>query len=389
MKKILLMIVTFMLLFTSAGIHLVLADDLKLAESAKSAILIEASTGKILFEKNADEKLHPASMTKMISMLLIIEAIKDGVINWDQVVTVSENASSMGGSQILLETGEKMSVRDLFKGVAIASGNDAVVALAETVAGSVNNFVGMMNKRAKELGLTNTNFKNPHGLDDANHYSSSRDMSIIARELVKYKEVLDYTKIYEDYLREDTDRKIWLVNTNRLVRFYDGVDGLKTGYTEDAGYCMTATAEKDGMRIIAVVMGEETSKIRNQEVSEMLDYAFAQYKVINMLKNKNTIGEYRVENGKDEYVLIVPKEEATMVKKKSDKDEALTYDIKIKSLKAPLKVGDDVGTLTIKENGQKVKTVKLTVAKDVDRANFGNLFLRNVKDMITGNMNLN
>lgn len=389
MKKILLMIVTFMLLFTSAGIHLVLADDLKLAESAKSAILIEASTGKILFEKNADEKLHPASMTKMMSMLLIIEAIKDGVINWDQVVTVSENASSMGGSQILLETGEKMSVRDLFKGVAIASGNDAVVALAETVAGSVNNFVGMMNKKAKELGLTNTNFKNPHGLDDANHYSSSRDMSIIARELVKYKEVLDYTKIYEDYLREDTDRKIWLVNTNRLVRFYDGVDGLKTGYTEDAGYCMTATAEKDGMRIIAVVMGEETSKIRNQEVSEMLDYAFAQYKVINMLKNKNTIGEYRVENGKDEYVLIVPKEEATMVKKKSDKDETLTYDIKIKSLKAPLKVGDDVGTLTIKENGQKVKTVKLTVAKDVDRSNFGNLFLRNVKDMITGNMNLN
>ena len=152
---------------------------------------------------------------------------------------------------------------------------------------------------------------------------------------------------------------------------------------------MTATAEKDRMRIIAVVMGEETSKIRNQEVSEMLDYAFAQYKVINMLKNKNTIGEYRVENGKDEYVLIVPKEEATMVKKKSDKDETLTYDIKIKSLKAPLKVGDDVGTLTIKENGQKVKTVKLTVAKDVDRSNFGNLFLRNVKDMITGNMNLN
>ena len=233
MKKILLMIVTFMLLFTSAGIHLVLADDLKLAESAKSAILIEASTGKILFEKNADEKLHPASMTKMMSMLLIIEAIKDGVINWDQVVTVSENASSMGGSQILLETGEKMSVRDLFKGVAIASGNDAVVALAETVAGSVNNFVGMMNKKAKELGLTNTNFKNPHGLDDANHYSSSRDMSIIARELVKYKEVLDYTKIYEDYLREDTDRKIWLVNTNRLVRFYDGVDGCWILYDGD------------------------------------------------------------------------------------------------------------------------------------------------------------
>ena len=383
-----LVIFTFLILFNFMFVFSVQADDLKLAENAKSAILIEASTGKILFEKNADEKLHPASMTKMMSMLLIIEAIEDGVIKWDQIVQVSENASSMGGSQILLETGEKMSVRDLFKGVAIASGNDAVVALAEAVAGSVNNFVSMMNKRSSELGLTNTNFKNPHGLDDANHYSSSRDMSIIAKELVKHKEVLEYTKIYEDYLREDTDRKIWLVNTNRLVRFYDGVDGLKTGYTEDAGYCMTATAEKDGMRIIAVVMGEETSKIRNQEVSEMLDYAFAQYKVINMLKNKSSLGKYRVENGKDEYVKVVPLEEATVVKKKSEKDGNLSYDIKLKALKAPLKIGDNVGTLTIKEDGNSVKTLNLTVDKDVERANFGNLFLRNVKDMVMGNISL-
>lgn len=388
MRKIMLVIFTFLILFNFMFVFSVQADDLKLAENAKSAILIEASTGKILFEKNADEKLHPASMTKMMSMLLIIEAIEDGVIKWDQIVQVSENASSMGGSQILLETGEKMSVRDLFKGVAIASGNDAVVALAETVAGSVNNFVSMMNKRSSELGLTNTNFKNPHGLDDANHYSSSRDMSIIAKELVKHKEVLEYTKIYEDYLREDTDRKIWLVNTNRLVRFYDGVDGLKTGYTEDAGYCMTATAEKDGMRIIAVVMGEETSKIRNQEVSEMLDYAFAQYKVINMLKNKSSLGKYRVENGKDEYVKVVPLEEATVVKKKSEKDGNLSYDIKLKTLKAPLKIGDNVGTLTIKEDGNSVKTLNLTVDKDVERANFGNLFLRNVKDMVMGNISL-
>ena len=389
MKKIMLVVFTFLILFNFTFVFSVQADDLKLAENAKSAILIEASTGKILFEKNADEKLHPASMTKMMSMLLIIEAIEDGVIKWDQIVQVSENASSMGGSQILLETGEKMSVRDLFKGVAIASGNDAVVALAETVAGSVNNFVSMMNKRASELGLTNTNFKNPHGLDDANHYSSSRDMSIIAKELVKHKEVLEYTKIYEDYLREDTDRKIWLVNTNRLVRFYDGVDGLKTGYTEDAGYCMTATAEKDGMRIIAVVMGEETSKIRNQEVSEMLDYAFAQYKVINMLKNKSSLGKYRVENGKDEYVKVVPLEEATVVQKKSEKDGNLSYDIKLKALKAPLKIGDNVGTLTIKEDGNSVKTLNLTVDKNVERANFGNLFLRNVKDMVMGNISLN
>ena len=253
------------------------ADDLNLAENAKSAILIEAETGQIIYEKNADEKLNPASMTKMMSMLLIIEAIENGILKWDQTVTVSENASKMGGSQILLETGEKMTVKDLFKGVAIASGNDAVVALAEASYGTVSAFVSEMNKKAKELGLTNTNFKNPHGLDTADHYSTSRDMSKIARELVKHEEVLKFTSTYEAYLREGTDKKIWLVNTNKLVRFYDGVDGLKTGHTEEAGYCLTATAKKNNMRIIAVAMGEPTSKTRNQEISEMLDYAFAQY----------------------------------------------------------------------------------------------------------------
>ena len=385
MKKILSFLLT-LIMFLSF-ITPIYANDLKLAEKAKSAILIEASTGEILFEKNADEKLHPASMTKMMSMLLIIEAIEDGVLKWDQVIQVSENASSMGGSQILLETGEKMSVLDLFKGVAIASGNDAVVALAEAVAGSESNFVSMMNKRAKELGLTNTNFKNPHGLDDDNHYSTSRDMSIIAKELVKHDEVLKYTKVYEDYLRENTDRKIWLVNTNRLVRFYDGVDGLKTGYTEKAGYCMTATAMKDGMRIIAVVMGEETSKIRNQEVSEMLDYAFAQYKVVNMLSNKN-LGKYRVSNGKEEYVNVVPTSEVTMLKKKSESNDNLSYEVKVKNLKAPIKKGGNIGNLIIKENGNAVRTLTLTTDKDIPKASFLDLFLRNIKDMIIGNMNL-
>ena len=379
-----ILVILFLFLF---GFNSVYADDLKLAESAKSAILIEASTGKILFEKNADEKLHPASMTKMMSMLLIIEAIEDKIIDWDQMVTVSENASSMGGSQILLETGEKMSVRDLFKGVAIASGNDAVVALAETVAGSEGNFVSMMNERALELGLSNTHFKNPHGLDDADHYSSSRDMALIARELVKHEEVLEYTKVYEDYLRENTDRKIWLVNTNRLVRFYDGVDGLKTGFTDDAGYCMTATAKKDGMRVIAVVMGEETSKIRSKEVSEMLDYAFAQYKVVNLLRS-NSLGKYRVENGKDEYVEVISSSLANTVKKKSEKSGKISYDIKVNNLKAPLKVGDNVGSLEVKEDGNVIMKLKLTVKNDVLKANFENLFLRNIFDMISGNMSL-
>ena len=212
MKKILIL-----LMINFLFIPFVSAEDLKLAENAKSAILIEASTGEILFEKNADERLVPASMTKMMSMLVIIEAIENGDLKWNQEIQVSENASSMGGSQILLETGEKMSVRDLFKGVAIASGNDAVVALAEAVAGTEDAFVQKMNDKAKELGLKNTNFKNPHGLDTANHYSSARDMSLIAKELVKHEKVLEFTSVYEDYLRENTDRKIWLVNTNKVV----------------------------------------------------------------------------------------------------------------------------------------------------------------------------
>ena len=241
MRKIL---VILMLLYSIIPIC-VNADELKLAESAQSAILIEASTGEIFFEKNSHERREPASMTKMMSMLLILESIDKGIISWDEIVTVSENASSMGGSQILLETNEKMSVSDLFKGIAVASGNDAVVALAEKIAGTEDMFVDMMNKRAQELGLTDTNFENCHGLHDANHYSSAYDMSIIARELVKHQELFQYTSIYEDYLRENTDRKIWLVNTNKLVRFYDGVDGLKTGYTKEAGYCLTATAKKN------------------------------------------------------------------------------------------------------------------------------------------------
>ena len=384
MKRFLVLL----MLFCFISVPKVKADELKLAENAKSAILIEASTGKIIYEKNADEKLVPASMTKMMSMLLIMESLEKGIIKWDQVIQVSEKASSMGGSQILLETGEKMSVKDLFKGVAIASGNDAVVALAEAVAGTVDAFVNMMNEKAKQLGLKNTSFKNPHGLDTADHYSSARDMSLIAKELVKHEKIFEFTSVYEDYLRENTDRKIWLVNTNKLVRFYDGVDGLKTGFTEGAGYCLTATAKKDGMRIIAVAMGEPSSKERNKEISEMLDYAFAQYKVDDLLKNKGFLGKYRVDNGKKEYAKVVPKDAATILRKKGEKSGKTSYDVSVTSLKAPIKKGDSVGTLKIKEDGKVIRNVKLTVENDIEKANFFEMFIRNMKDMVTGNMSI-
>ena len=363
-------------------------ENTTLAENAKSSILIEASTGEVIYENNADEKLNPASMTKMMSMLLIMEAIENGSLKWDQEIQVSENASSMGGSQILLETGEKMTVQDLFKGVAIASGNDAVVALAEAVAGTEDAFVDMMNEKAKELGLKNTNFKTPHGLDAANHYSSARDMATIAKELVKHEKVLEFTSVYEDYLRENTDKKIWLVNTNKLVRFYDGVDGLKTGYTKEAGYCLTATAKKDGMRVIAVVMGEPDSKTRNAEVSSMLDYAFAQYKIDNLLDGSDSIGKYEVDKGKQRTVNVVPQTDVTVLRKKAEKGGNATYEVKMEALTAPLKKGEKVGTLDIKENGKVIRTINLTVDKDIKKANILELYLQYLEDAITGNTSI-
>lgn len=363
-------------------------NEITLGKMAKSVVLMEASTGKIIYERNANEKLHPASMTKMMSMLLILESIEKGNLKWNDMITVSENASSMGGSQILLETGEQMSVDDLFKGIAIASGNDAVVALAEKVAGTEEVFVKMMNDKAKELGLKNTNFKNPHGLDATDHYSSAYDMAMIAKELVRHEKVLEYSSIYEYYLRDGTDRKTWLVNTNKLVRFYDGVDGLKTGYTKEAGYCLTATAMKNGMRIIAVVMGEPDSKTRNKEVTELLDYAYAQYVLDTIIDSSKVLGKKLVNKGREKYAELVLTEDATNLIKKGEQSNNVTYEIKTNNLEAPLKKGDVVGTLILKENNKKIKTINITVKNNIDKANFIDLYLHNLKDIISGEIEL-
>lgn len=381
MKRVIYIILT---MFIFCSFNVVKAEQIDLAESAVSAILIEPSTGEVIFEKNSHEKLHPASMTKMMSMLLIIENIEKGVISWDEMVTTSPNASGMGGSQILLETGEQMSVRDLFKGIAVASGNDAVVAMAEKIAGTEGMFVSMMNERAKQLGLTDTNFKNPHGLDAADHYSSAYDMSIIAKELVKHPQVLEYTSIYEDYLRQNTDRKIWLVNTNKLVRFYPGVDGLKTGYTKEAGYCLTATAKKCNSRFIAVVMGEADSKTRNAEVSEMLDYAFAQYEVEEILSKDTIVGKVPVTLGNKTEVEIIPLESLSFLNKKGTEKRNISYELKFSSLKSSLKVGDKVGEVNIKENDTVIKTIPVTVKEEISKVNILELYLRNMKSILNG-----
>ena len=383
MKKLCCLVLTIFIFCLSINVR---AEDLSLASNAKSAILLEASTGEVIFEKNSHEKLHPASMTKMMSMLLILENIEKGVINWDDIVTVSSNASSMGGSQILLETNEQMSVSDLFKGIAVASGNDAVVAMAEKIAGTEEEFVNMMNKRANELGLTDTNFKNCHGLDDANHYSSASDMAKIAMELVKHEKLFEYTSIYEDYLREGTDRKFWLVNTNKLVRFYSGADGLKTGYTGEAGFCLTATAKRNGMRIIAVVMGEPDSKTRTSDVSSMLDYAFAQYETETFLSTDSILDTININKGKKEFVNIVPKENVTILNKKTDNKKNATYNLEMYDMKLPLKKGDTVGKLSVYVDDNLYRDIDVTVSEDIEKADILTLYGRYLKKIFTGDI---
>ena len=363
------------------------SNEVDLASNAKSAIIIEQSSGQVLYEKNSHEKIAPASMTKMMSLLLIMEKIDSGKIKLDDVVTVSKNASSMGGSQILLEENEQMTVQDLLKGVAIASGNDAVVALAEYIAGTEDNFVKMMNSKVQELGLSDTNFKNCHGLDEEGHYSSAYDMAMIGRALLDHEKILDYTSIYETYLREDTDRKIWLVNTNKLVRFKTGVDGLKTGYTKTAGYCLTATMKKENMRVIATVMGEDSIENRNSEVSSMLDYSFSQYKMEKYISKNKTLKKIYNNKTKNEVIEIVPYDDVNILTSVIDEINS-SYEIKIDNIKTNIKKGDKVGEIIVKSNGKVVSRMNLTVKNDVKKANLFELYIKYLKDIASGNMTL-
>lgn len=374
MKKILLIIMSFFVLNLN-----VLAEE-DFAPNGKSAILVDNLSGKVLYEKNADEKLAPASMTKLASMLMVMEAIDDGNLKFEDKVTISEEAANMGGSQVFLQAGEVYTVYDLLKSVAIASGNDAVVALAEKIGGSQSGFIDMLNKRLKEIGATNTNFVNAHGLDAEGHYSTARDMSIIARELLKHPKILEFTSIYEEYLEKNDGSRIWLVNTNKLVRFYDGVDGLKTGFTKTAGYCLTATASKNNFRLISVVMGEDTSENRSSDTVKMLNYGFNTFK-INIIKTKGeSLGKVRVEKGKQDNANIVLLNDATEILKNTDPVTEYKFNLKVNKIKAPVKVGDIVGTADIIDSeGNIVDEVDVTVEKDIKKANILDYMLRNLK----------
>lgn len=358
------------------------ADHLQLTEKAKASILLERDTGAVLYENNSHDKLPPASLTKIMTLLLVMEAIESGIIQTNEIVTVSGNAASMGGSQVFLEEGEQISVDNLIKSVAIASANDASVALAERIAGSETAFVQAMNNKAKALKLENTNFQNSSGLPAADHYTTAHDIAIIAKELLKFEQITDYTSIYEDYLRKGQKNEFWLVNTNKLVRFYDYVDGLKTGYTSEAKFCLVATAKKDDMRVISVIMGADSSKERNGMTMDLIDYAFSQYETEKLFEANEKVGEiYFLKSKKYKYDLKTNESISVLHAKGKDKAK-YTSDIFVKETnELPIMKNTQIGTIQIKKDNQQTVEYPLVLKENVELASIPTLMKRTLKNV--------
>ncbi|MBP3626750.1 MAG: D-alanyl-D-alanine carboxypeptidase [Clostridia bacterium] len=339
----------------------------KLDIKAKSVILMEVNTGKILYEDNADEALAPASITKIMSLLLVMEAIDRGDFDLQTVISASEHACSMGGSQIWLEPGESMEVDSLLKAAVIASANDATVALGEAVAGSEEGFVALMNERAKELGMTNTNFVNCTGLDAEGHLTSAHDVAIMSCELIKHDLIKDYSTVWMDTLRNGESE---LVNTNKLVRFYEGTTGLKTGTTSTAGYCLSATAQRNGMELAAVVMGGDTSNDRFNGAKKLLDYGFANYTFSKVDANLDKDIVVEIDKGTEKELTLDAKGTVNLLMKKNEAKEITRKTLLNEGITAPIKKGDVLGEVEIYVGEEKMGGIPLTASKDIDKISF-------------------
>lgn len=372
MKKIILLIMV-----------LIPFNVFALETSAKSSILIEQSTGTIISEEESHTRLPMASMTKMMTLLIIMENIESGKIKLDDMVPISENAASMGGSQVYLSANTTMKLDTLLKSICIASANDATYAIAEYIAGTSDAFVKLMNEKAKELGLKDTNFENVHGLDSDNHFSSAYDMAFIAKELLNHPKILEYSSIYEDYITHPNGTNTWIVNTNKLLNYYEGLDGLKTGYTTKSGYCITATAKRNNMRLISVVMGEENNKIRNQDTIALLNYGFSNFKIETILKSDADLGKINIKSGKSEYAKLKLMNDAVDLVNILEQNK-YNYKIIKDKISAPLKVGDKVGSLIIYANDIKIKEYDLTIDKDIKKAGYFDYLKRNIKYFFRG-----
>ena len=379
MKKILSLILVMLF-----SVNLTAFGEGTLEIAAPSAILIEAGSGKVLYEKDADTKRPPASVTKVMTMLLVMEAIDSEQISMDDMVRCSEHAASMGGSQVYLEPNEEMSVHDMLKAVAVASGNDAAVALSEFVAGSSEGFVELMNKRAKELGMENTTFINCNGLDAEGHLTTARDISIMSRELLKHPKILEFTSMWMDSLRGG---EFGLVNTNKLIRFYDGANGLKTGSTGNAKYCLSASAKRDDMQLIAVVMGADTSKERFASATKLLDYGFANYTIAKSLVKEDELSTISVNKGKTpvlescvdpEFNLLVEKSRVSEIEKRITVPEIIS---------APVKDGEKIGEVEFLLDGNVLAKADILSKNNIERINLIDALSRIVTAFFTGKTN--
>ena len=383
MRKILLIV-----LLTILSFDVLKADNLSGIDiKSESGIIMEASTGKILFDKNMDEQKSPASMTKIMTMLLTVEAIESGKISLEDEVNISANASKMGGSQVYLEENSTATVEMLLKSIAIGSANDASVAVAEKIGGTESNFVNMMNKRAKELGAVNTTFKNPHGLDEEGHLTTAHDLALIARELIKHEEILKLTSTYETTITHKNGKSLWLVNTNKLIKFYNGLDGLKTGFTDNAGYCLTGTMLRNNMRLITVTMKAPTKEDRNTDTINLMEYAYSMYYKSTLIKKDKKIGDMFIDNAKKRKVSYYLKEDASVILDKDVRNIKYNYSVKLNTVKAPLKKNDVIGTLTLHLNNQDIN-YNLIVKESIKKSNYFVRLNNYLKDIISGNLNV-
>lgn len=351
---------------------------------ARAAILIEADSGEVLYEMMPDEQVPIASVTKIMTMLLIMEAVDNGTLTLDDTVTVSENAMSYGGSTMFLEAGEKLSVNDMLKGIAVASANDGCVAMAEHLAGSESAFVDMMNKKAQELGMKNTHFVNTNGLDADNHYSSARDVSIMSRELLKHKTIFNYTSIWTDTLRGG---KFQLANTNKLIHSYDGANGLKTGSTSKALCCLSASAKRDDMQLIAVILGAPTSAKRFDGARALLDYGFANYSVNTQVTAGDNMGSVPVAKGETDRVEAIASDGCSVLVKKGE-EEGIEKEIVLdENVTAPVRAGDKIGTVRVTRGGETIGEIDLTAAADVNKKSITAMLRELILSVFFGGVN--
>ncbi|WP_455682943.1 D-alanyl-D-alanine carboxypeptidase family protein [Thomasclavelia sp.] len=358
------------------------ALDNDVTPNARAAILIEANSKQVLYDKNSSEKLYPASTTKIMTMILMFEAIRDKKLSFEDEITTSKYAASMGGSQVYLEQGESMSLKDMFKSIAIASANDASVAVAEHIAGSIDKFVAMMNDKAKELNLKNTHFKNATGLHDDEHYTCAHDLALMAAYLIQIggDDLLNVTSLYDSYIRENTKQSFWLVNTNKLLKLYDGVDGLKTGYTKEAGYCLVTTAKRDNQRIIGVLMKESAPKTRNEEMCSMLDYGFNNYKQEIIFKKDTVIEKHVIDKMDNLSIDVKCKQDIAFTKAKNSNDK-YTTEIIYKDDLLPVKKGDVVGTLIVTIGGKEAGSYEVYSDNDANKATYFSKLFKTFKSL--------